>query len=85
MRDEQAEAVGEATPPACEIHLPVEQSVPFVFNSPHSGRSYPEDFLAATSLDANEIRRSEDFLVERDHPLGVELAERDFQPAAVAG
>ena len=52
-------------PPACEIILPGEQTVPFVFNSPHSGRFYPVDFLAATSLDKNEIRRSEDLLVDR--------------------
>lgn len=31
------------------------------------------------------IDQLQDVLVERDHPLGVELAERDFQPAAVAG
>lgn len=51
--------------PACEIHLPREQTVPFVFNSPHSGRYYPPDFLASTCLDKNEIRRSEDLLVDR--------------------
>jgi N-formylglutamate amidohydrolase len=55
----------EGNPPACEIHLPVEQTVPFVFNSPHSGRFYPPEFLASTCLDANEIRRSEDLLVDR--------------------
>jgi hypothetical protein len=31
------------------------------------------------------VDQREDLGVERDHPLGVELAERDFQPAAVAG
>src|SRR5687768_6607865 len=56
---------GEAAPPACEIILPREQVVPFVFNSPHSGRYYPAEFLAATSLDRQEIRRSEDLLVDR--------------------
>ncbi len=68
MREGEAtetERGGRAFPPPCEILLPPEQTVPFVFNSPHSGRRYPEDFLAATSLDANEIRRSEDFLVEQ--------------------
>ena len=54
-----------AMPPACEIHLPKEQTVPFVFNSPHSGRFYPPEFLASTCLDQNEIRRSEDLLVDR--------------------
>ncbi len=69
MRDEAesgpATATAESMPPACEIHLPDEQTVPFVFNSPHSGRYYPGDFLAATCLDRQEIRRSEDLLVDR--------------------
>jgi N-formylglutamate amidohydrolase len=56
---------GAAQPAACEIVAPAEQTVPFVFNSPHSGRYYPADFLAAASLDAFEIRRSEDLLVDR--------------------
>jgi N-formylglutamate amidohydrolase len=52
-------------PPACEISLPSAQTIPFVFNSPHSGRFYPDDFLAAACLDKSEIRRSEDLLVDR--------------------
>jgi N-formylglutamate amidohydrolase len=63
-RDDQTDA-GEQPPPACEILLPGEQTVPLVFNSPHSGRYYPPEFLASTSLDRQEIRRSEDFLVDR--------------------
>ena len=59
------DAAGESAPPACEVRLPHEQTVPFVFNSPHSGRYYPTDFLAATSLDKHEIRRSEDLLVDQ--------------------
>ena len=60
-----ADAGEMSVPPACEIRLPDEQTVPFVFNSPHSGRYYPADFLAATSLDKHEIRRSEDLLVDQ--------------------
>jgi N-formylglutamate amidohydrolase len=52
-------------PPPCEIHLPTEQTVPFVFNSPHSGRYYPPEFLAATCLGEEDIRRSEDLVVDR--------------------
>ncbi|MET0597832.1 MAG: N-formylglutamate amidohydrolase [Mesorhizobium sp.] len=37
-----------------------DQRVPFVFNSPHSGRHYPERFLSMARLDRNAIRRSED-------------------------
>lgn len=35
-----------------------------VFASPHSGRSYPEDMMAAAALDAHAIRRSEDAYVD---------------------
>lgn len=38
--------------------------MPFVFNSPHSGRVYPEAFLAASRLDALTLRKSEDTWVE---------------------
>lgn len=37
---------------------------PIVFASPHSGRCYPEDMMAATTLDAVAIRRSEDAFVD---------------------
>jgi N-formylglutamate amidohydrolase len=37
---------------------------PLVFASPHSGRLYPEDMMAAAALDAHAIRRSEDVLVD---------------------
>src|SRR5512141_93107 len=37
---------------------------PLVFASPHSGRWYPEDMMAAAALDALAIRRSEDALVD---------------------
>ncbi|HMM63840.1 MAG TPA: N-formylglutamate amidohydrolase [Mesorhizobium sp.] len=47
-----------------EIRSCAEQRVPFVFNSPHSGRHYPERFLAMTRLDAYAIRRSEDCYVD---------------------
>jgi len=60
-------------PPACDIILPTEQTIPFVFNSPHSGRFYPDDFLAAACLDKSEIRRSEDLLVDRLFAPVVEL------------
>ena len=49
---------------AIEILAPTEQRVPLVFSSPHSGRDYPADFLAASKLDAMAIRRSEDSFVD---------------------
>ena len=39
-------------------------TTPLVFNSPHSGRSYPDAFLASSRLDAATLRRSEDTFVE---------------------
>jgi N-formylglutamate deformylase len=47
-----------------EVREPETVRIPFVFNSPHSGRHYPEDFLRQTRLDAHSIRRSEDHFVE---------------------
>ena len=60
--------------PLFEILAPDGQGMPIVFNSPHSGRSYPSDFLAASRLDEHAIRRSEDSFVD-------EL----FLPAAARG
>jgi N-formylglutamate amidohydrolase len=51
-------------PPPFEIVRPPRQSVPLVFNSPHSGHFYPGSFLALSRLDRRAIRRSEDVLVD---------------------
>ena len=37
---------------------------PLIFASPHSGRVYPDDMMAASALDAAEIRKSEDAYVD---------------------
>ncbi|CAN7233564.1 N-formylglutamate amidohydrolase [Aminobacter aminovorans] len=50
--------------PPFEVRTSAEQRVPFVFNSPHSGRCYPDRFLAMSRLDAMAIRRSEDCYVD---------------------
>ncbi len=49
---------------AIEILAPAQQTAPVVFSSPHSGREYPDDFLAAARLDGQAIRRSEDSFVD---------------------
>jgi N-formylglutamate deformylase len=51
-----------ATP--VRILRPVRQTVPVVFASPHSGRAYPEAFVAASRLDRLRLRRSEDGFVD---------------------
>jgi N-formylglutamate amidohydrolase len=53
---------------ACEVRLAAAEGAPpptpLVFASPHSGRLYPDDMMAAAALDAHAIRRSEDVLVD---------------------
>lgn len=40
------------------------QSAPFVLCSPHSGRIYPDEFLAQSRLDPMTLRKSEDCFVD---------------------
>jgi N-formylglutamate deformylase len=71
MRD-----IAELDPPF-EILEPAEGTSAVVFNSPHSGRVYPPNFLAVSRLDQTTLRRSEDFFVDeliagvvrRGHPV----------------
>ena len=46
------------------LFAPVEQTVPVVFASPHSGRDYPAEFVALSRLDPVALRRSEDSYVD---------------------
>jgi len=50
--------------PPFEIIEPVECAAPVVFNSPHSGSTYPREFLAVSRLDIATLRRSEDSFVD---------------------
>jgi N-formylglutamate amidohydrolase len=60
---DEAEDSGE---PAFVVYPPSrERRGPLVFASPHSGRCYPDAFMAATDLDAHAIRGSEDAFVDR--------------------
>ncbi|MGO8499653.1 N-formylglutamate amidohydrolase, partial [Rhizobium ruizarguesonis] len=40
------------------------QTIPFVYNSPHSGRIYPPEFIAQSRLEGIAIRLSEDHYVD---------------------
>ena len=44
---------------------PHERTSPVIFASPHSGRDYPQGFLAQAVLDRHAIRSSEDAFVDR--------------------
>ncbi|HUB48061.1 MAG TPA: N-formylglutamate amidohydrolase [Acetobacteraceae bacterium] len=52
------------TAPPVTVLRPARQTVPVIFASPHSGRAYPTDFLAAARLDPLALRRSEDSFVD---------------------
>ncbi|GAB2203301.1 N-formylglutamate amidohydrolase [Roseibium sp. ROS1] len=71
--------------PAFEVLCPADQRVPFVFNSPHSGRQYSKSFLASSRLDETAIRRSEDAYVDdlfaHVVPLGAPLLRAHFPRA----
>ena len=51
--------------PAFMVDEPAAHTLPFVFNTGHSGAVYPLHFIAASRLDALSLRRSEDAHVER--------------------
>jgi len=58
-----AEANHELDPPF-EIREPEAPRGAVLFNSPHSGRIYPRNFLIASRLDLVTLRRSEDSFVD---------------------
>ncbi len=70
-----------------EVVEPPVQHIPFVFNSPHSGRCYPQCFLDQSRLDAMAIRRSEDHFVDElfSHALalGAPMLKAHFPRAFV--
>ena len=47
-----------------QILYPDEQTIPFIFASPHSGRLYPTAFIEASRLTPVTLRRSEDSFVD---------------------
>ncbi|TCZ56300.1 N-formylglutamate amidohydrolase [Roseicella aquatilis] len=53
-----------AEPPPYLLTRPVQRTAPLVFASPHSGRYYPPDFVAAARLDPVALRKSEDGFVD---------------------
>jgi N-formylglutamate amidohydrolase len=77
---------GEAQGPF-DVRRPERQSLPIVLASPHSGRDYPEDFVASSRLDPLTLRRSEDSFVDEIFgsapALGVPLISARFPRAYV--
>lgn len=85
MSRKEAEAIDRELSPPFTVVRPAKLQLPFVFNSPHSGRVYPESFLASSKLDALTLRRSEDAYVDElfsfAASLGVPLLHAHFPRA----
>ena len=65
MDDLHLTPVAPIPSPAFHLRHPQGERVPLVFASPHSGRLYPDDLMAASVLAEPAIRRSEDAWVDR--------------------
>lgn len=65
---------GELSPPF-EIVEPAQWRAPIIFNSPHSGSAYPEEFLKASRIDLATLRRSEDSFMDE---LIADLSDQGF-------
>jgi N-formylglutamate amidohydrolase len=64
MHDGEAQAIETELNPPFSILRPDHARTPFIFNSPHSGRTYPSSFLSASRLTAAALRKSEDAYVD---------------------
>ena len=65
---------GDSSPPF-DIVEPAQLRAPLIFNSPHSGSVYPDDFLQASRIDLPTLRRSEDSFMDE---LIADLGDRGF-------
>ncbi|SDB57465.1 N-formylglutamate amidohydrolase [Belnapia rosea] len=63
LNPESGPPLEEELAPYCLIR-PATHRVPVIFASPHSGRAYPADFVAAARLDPVALRKSEDGFVD---------------------
>src|SRR6202043_1334268 len=70
---------GELSPPF-EIKEPAAWRAPIIFNSPHSGSVYPDEFLNASRIDLPALRRSEESFMDE---LIAGLSERGFPTVRV--
>ncbi len=56
-----------------EVVNPLAHTIPFVFNSPHSGRNYTREFVGQSRLNELGIRRSEDHFADELFAAGIDL------------
>lgn len=85
MTNGPARFLHEAPSGPFRILRPAGRGTPILAASPHSGRAYPNAFLAASRLDPHTLRRSEDCfvddLLEGAASRGVTLLAADFPRA----
>lgn len=71
--------------PPFDVLEPDVLRAPVVFNSPHSGRVYPDRFIERSKLDPHSLRRSEDCYIDQVFEdvvsLGVPLMRANFPRA----
>jgi N-formylglutamate amidohydrolase len=83
--DSLAPAAAILPTPGVRLLRPARAAGPVIFASPHSGRDYPAEFVAAARLDATALRRSEDSFVDElfaaAPELGAPLLLADFPRA----
>lgn len=65
MPDRERAAILTELSPAFLVEEPDRCTTPLVFCSPHSGRVYPDYFLAQSRLDAHTLRKSEDCYIDQ--------------------
>ena len=70
---------GELSPPFAIVE-PAAWRAPIIFNSPHSGSVYPDEFLSASRIDLAALRRSEDSFMDE---LIAGLSGRGFPTVSV--
>lgn len=64
MIEAERRSISAELDPPFEIHQPTREPGPVIFCSPHSGRVYPQSFLAASRLRGLTLRKSEDCFVD---------------------
>jgi N-formylglutamate amidohydrolase len=64
MPEHERQSIAAELDPPFVVVAPRVQTAPIVVCSPHSGRIYPQNFLAQSRLDAHTLRKSEDCYVD---------------------
>jgi N-formylglutamate amidohydrolase len=64
MPQREAQCIAAELTPPFSIHGSLGETAPLIFNSPHSGRTYPAILLERSRLTARALRKSEDAYVD---------------------